>query len=99
MISFQLFITAQAEAQIERIMKDRSKKGLQTQLRKSLRLLSQNPKHSGLRSHPLQGSQGVYGEKLWTSYIQNNTPQAYRMLWYYGPSDKQITLLAVIPHY
>ena len=99
MSSFELLATAQAEEQIESIMKDRSKKGLQTQLKKALRLLQENPKHPGLRSHSLEASEGVYGVKVWTSYVQNKTPQAHRMLWYYGPSEKQITLLAVIPHY
>lgn len=95
----QIFITARAETQIESILKDRAKKGLQSQLKKALRLLSENPKHPGLRSHALHGSEDVYGEKVWTSYVQNNTPEAHRLLWHYGPSAKKIALLTVIPHY
>ncbi|MGK5086221.1 hypothetical protein WDW86_01580, partial [Bdellovibrionota bacterium FG-2] len=79
--------------------KDPAKAGLQKQLKKALTHLAQNPNHPGLRSHPLQGAEKDFGAKLFTSYVQNNTSQAHRILWMYGTKPKQITLVGIIPHY
>ena len=55
-----------------------------------------NPKYPALKSHPFGEIDGI---KIWTSYVQNNTPQAYRILWHYGDEKLIIVLLNVIPHY
>ncbi len=98
-MSFRLTITPEAKNQVWEIMNDTSKAGLQKQLRKAFGFLSQNPKHPGLHSHPLQGSEKALGAKVWTSYVQNNTPQAHRILWSYGKQKDEIVIVAVIPHY
>jgi len=41
--------------------------------------------------------------KVWDSYVENNTPGAWRIFWQYGPDDltsglKVITVLAISPH-
>ncbi|MFN8790085.1 MAG: hypothetical protein ACK5Y2_01365 [Bdellovibrionales bacterium] len=92
-------MTTEAESQIEKIMRDPAKVGLQKQLKKSFGYLSNNPHHPGLNSHPMPAFEDVYGVKVFSSYVQNKTPQAYRILWSYGPKSSQITVLAVIPHY
>ena len=97
--SFELRMTSEAQAQIEQIMEDSSKLGLQKQLKKSLGHLSNNPQHPGLNSHPMASFEAVYKIKVFSSYVQNSTPQAHRILWAYGPKPRQITILAVIPHY
>lgn len=95
-MAFQLENSSEAEAQITKIMEDKSKKGLQKQLKKSLKLLRENPRHPGLNSHLLGECEGM---KVWTSYVQNKTPQAYRVLWTYGEKKDTIFILQVIPHY
>jgi hypothetical protein len=92
-------MTPEAEVQISRIMNDSARSGLQKQLKKALGHLSQNPFHAGLSSHPMASFEKVYKVKVFSSYIQNNTAQAHRVLWAYGPKPKQLTILAVIPHY
>jgi len=92
-------MTAEAQSQIEKIMEDPAKGGLQKQLKKSFGHLSSNPQYPGLNSHPMAAFENVYGLKVFSSYVQNKTPQAYRILWTYGPKSNQITVLAVIPHY
>jgi len=92
-------MTVEAEAQIEAIMSDRSNVGLQKQLKKALKFLMSDPMHPGLNSHVMETFEEVYGVKVFSSYVQNRTPQAHRILWTYGPSQKQLTILAVIPHY
>lgn len=95
----KLTITLEAKAQIQAIMDNSAKTGLQKQLKKAFGFLSANPKHPGLNSHPLAGAEKALGVKVWTSYVQNRTPQAHRILWTYGKKKDEIVVLYVIPHY
>ncbi len=97
--SFELFYLDTAESQVKEMERDRSRLALVKQLKKALRHLSENPSHPGLKSHPMKNLDILYGTKVFSSYVQNNTPQAHRILWCYGPDAQQITVLAVIPHY
>ncbi|MEK6705478.1 MAG: hypothetical protein AABZ06_06795 [Bdellovibrionota bacterium] len=97
--NFELCLTDEAEAQIQAIEADRSRQGLVKQLKKALKFLAANPNHPGLQSHPIAQFDKVFGGKVFSSYVQNNTPQAHRILWLYGPKAKQITIVAVTPHY
>ena len=97
--SFELLISDAAETQIREIERDPTCQGLGKQVKKALRHLMNDPSHPGLKSHPMRNLEAVYGVKVFSSYVQNNTPQAHRILWCYGPGQKQITVLAVIPHY
>lgn len=96
---FELRMTSEAEGQIERILNGLARPDLKKQLRKALGNLSRKPQHPGLNSHPMEAFEKVYNVKVFTSYVQNHTPQAHRILWAYGPKQGQITVLAVIPHY
>lgn len=96
---FELLFLGTAESQLKELERARSRAGLVKQIKKALRHLSENPNHPGLKSHPMKNLDAIYGTKVFSSYAQNNTPQAHRILWCYGPGPKQITLLAVIPHY
>ncbi len=97
--NFELWFLDTAKAQIQAIENDSSRKNLVKQIKKALRHLSENPNYPGLKSHPIKTLDAVYGVRVFTSYVQNNTPQAHRILWYYGSESKRITVLAVIPHY
>ena len=97
--AFELILSTDAKDQIQAIMDDGSKEGLQKQMKKAFRFLAENPNHPGLQSHPIQQFEKIFGGKVFSSYVQNHTPQAHRILWLYGPKPKQITIVAVIPHY
>lgn len=97
--SFELYLTDEAQSQIRAIEENRSRQGLIKQLKKALKYLSENPSHPGLQSHPIAQFDQVFGGKVFSSYVQNHTPQAYRILWLYGPKPKQITIVSVTPHY
>jgi len=97
--SFELILTDEAKAQIRAIEADRARQGLVKQLKKALMHLSTNPNHPGLNSHPIAQFDKIFRGKVFSSYVQNNTPQAYRILWLYGPKPKQINVVAVIPYY
>jgi hypothetical protein len=98
-MQFKLQMTLEAKVQLSSIMDDPSKSGLQKQIKKCFRLLSENPKHPGLNSHPLLGSEESTGLKIWTSYVQNNSPSAHRVLWSYSKTKKEIIILQIVPHY
>lgn len=65
---------------------------------KTLALLSQDPKYPGLHSHKREAEKGPQGQDIWESYVENNTPSAWRVFWYYGPESGTITVFAITPH-
>lgn len=65
---------------------------------KALKLLSENPRHPGLRTHDIQELTDRYGERVWQSYLENKTSGAMRMYWVYGPDKKSITIIGLEPH-
>ena len=97
---FEIIFSTDGKEQTREIMEDATREVLKKQLKKALRFLSVNPNHPGLQSHPIpQFDKIFFGGRVFSSYVQNNTPQAHRILWLYGPKPKQITVVAVIPHY
>lgn len=80
--------------------KSSKQEGLFKQVRKTLQLLGENPRHTGLHTHEYSGIINPFSpnEKVFEAYAQNNTPGAYRVFWCYGPDKKQITIIAITPH-
>ena len=71
---------------------------LYKKLKKTLGLLAENPKHRGLASHKVHGLSARYRRDIWESYVENHTPGAMRIFWYYGPGAQEITLLQLERH-
>jgi hypothetical protein len=72
-------------------------------VRRTLARLEQNPRHPGLASHPYESFPVDRDVKVWDSYVENNTPSAWRIFWRYGPNEPDqeqpvITILAIGPH-
>ena len=65
---------------------------------KTLKYLSDNPRHNSLASHEIAELTNKHGFKIFQSYLENNTPAAGRVFWAYGPDPQVITVLAVEPH-
>jgi len=65
---------------------------------KALRLLSENPRHPGLQTQPYFSFSGPNKEKVFEAYAEQNTPAAYRIFFYYGPSRGEITIFAITSH-
>lgn len=96
------FILNQSD-EFERILNDLRKQpqyaGKLKKIVKTLRLLEQvGPRHPGLNSHPYQSVKGPGGAQLWESYVENNTPSAWRIFWVYGPGPDELTITTVGPH-
>jgi hypothetical protein len=94
-MAFQLVFTAEAASVLERLARSPNKL---KKLRKALALLEANPRHPGLQSHQYESLAGPNGEKVWESYVENRTPGAWRIWWWYGPGKQQITVLTIGPH-
>jgi hypothetical protein len=71
---------------------------LATKFAKAGNHLEGNPFHPGLQSHEIGHLTGRYGQKVFQSYLENNTPAAGRMFWVYGPERRQITVVGLEPH-
>jgi hypothetical protein len=75
-------------------------KGLFKQVHKTLTLLSSNPRHPGLQTHEYHSLLHPFdaNQKVFEAYAQNQTHNAYRVFWCYGPGRQQITIIAITPH-
>jgi hypothetical protein len=75
-------------------------------VRKALAFLQTDPQYPGLHSHLYENFPGLPNEKVWDSYVENNTPGAWRIYWIYGPDEKNeanepvsvITVVVIGPH-
>ena len=65
---------------------------------KTLKSMIENLCHPGLQTHKIQSKFGPSGEDIWTAYVENKTPSAWRVFWYYGPGDRLITIDEIVPH-
>ncbi len=94
----ELIFTPQASADLQEIEKDPSKRNTLKAVRKCLGFLESNPRHPSLRTHEFRSLKGPEGEKVFEAYVQQKTPGAYRIFWYYGPERGLITIVAITPH-
>jgi len=101
-----LRFSTEAKDQLAKLASAPSKEGTLKQVNKVLGHLQINPAHPGLNTHEFT-SLSTKDRKVLEAYAQNNTPNAYRILWYYGPDEQEpttvknipaITVFAIIPH-
>ncbi|MBS0656513.1 MAG: hypothetical protein JSR46_12110 [Verrucomicrobia bacterium] len=97
-MEFELFFSEEADEQMDVLEKSNDKKAICKAIKKTLRFMETNLKHPSLNTHPYDSVKGPNNEKIFESYAQNNTPGAYRVFWYYGPKQGQITIFTIIPH-
>jgi len=95
---FELIFTPQADSDLREIENDLSKKNILKAVRKTLGLMETNLRHPSLNTHEFTSLKGPNGEKVFEAYVQQKTPGAYRIFWYYGPDRKQIAIVAITPH-
>ena len=95
---FEIFQTDEAKAQLNLLKKDKDLKKRYKAVVKTIKLLSQNPRHPGLHTHKYIPLSALYGKKVFEAYAESSTPAAYRIFWCYGPEKKQITIISITPH-
>ena len=75
-----------------------SDRNLAKKLARAVQHLQSNPFHPGLQSHEIDALSARFGQKVFESYLENNTPAAGRIFWVYGPRRHFITLIGMEPH-
>lgn len=66
---------------------------------KAITLLASDPAYPSLKSHVYHDTEKKYSdgkEKIFTSYIENGTPGAWRILWKYGPNEGEIEIITIL---
>jgi len=97
-MNFRLKITSTAKKVLKKLKGDPGNIRDYKVIRKAVILLEDNPRHPGLQTHIIYSIKGPSGEKVFEAYAQQNTPSAYRIFFYYGPNEKEITIFAIIQH-
>jgi len=89
--------TPEAAAQLGALEKNDPKKA--RKVKRALGYLEMNPRHPSLATHEYEALSRLLGVKVWEAYVENETPGAYRIFWYYGPDHHEITIYAITPHH
>lgn len=91
-----MLLTAEAERTLDTLRRRDVRR--HRRLAKALALLEQDPSYPSLVTHRFEGVEGPGGEPVWESYVENRTPSAWRIWWFYGPDSGEITVVAIGPH-
>jgi hypothetical protein len=101
----ELRLTPSAQDSLHELEADPHRAGLLKQVRKTLALLEVNLRHPSLNTHKFRSLVGPGGEEVFEAYVQNQTPGAYRVFFYYGPDREEdgdriavLTVVAITPH-
>jgi len=101
----ELRFTQEAVRNLKSIEESPAKVGVLQQVRKTLGLLETNLRHPSLQTHRFRSIQGPAGEDVFEAYVQNQTPGAYRVFFFYGPDRVEgkkrvlvLTIVAITPH-
>jgi hypothetical protein len=95
-VQFRLEYQPEAEETLANLQQTDPKK--YKKVLKTLGLMQTNLRHSGLKTHKYDSLSGPDEEELFEAYVENKTPAAFRVFWYYGPGKNVITILAITPH-
>jgi len=63
-----------------------------------LGLIQTNLRHPSLKTHEYKSLSTPQGHKVFEAYVENHTPGAWRVFWYYGPGQSVITIFCIVPH-
>ncbi len=95
---YKLQITSELKELLKLLSQNPAKAGLEYQLKAAITKIAHDPRYKGLNSHKYESLNERYGQEIWESYVQNNTPGAWRLFWFYGPEKDEITLVLATPH-
>jgi mRNA-degrading endonuclease RelE of RelBE toxin-antitoxin system len=94
---FNIKLTPLALKQLEKIKKREPRQGLLKQITKTIRFLSENPRHPSLNTHKNQRLSNLHGLDIFQVYAQNYTSGAYRIFFTYSAKD-EITITSIEAH-
>jgi hypothetical protein len=94
----ELVFSDEANDSLDELENDPSQIKIYKAVSKTLGLMEVNLRHPSLNTHEYTALKGPRGEKVFEAYAQQKTPRAYRIFWYYGPKERQLTIIAIVPH-
>ncbi|MBW4448655.1 MAG: hypothetical protein KME38_17770 [Spirirestis rafaelensis WJT71-NPBG6] len=95
-MQFRLQFSTQAKDTLANLEQTEPKK--YRKVIKTLALMETNLRHPSLQTHKYDALSGSDGEEVFEAYVENKTPAAFRVFWYYGPDQEVITILAITSH-
>lgn len=95
-MQYKLLFSKEAQEKLEWLKTEDPKK--YKKVLKTLGLMETNLNHPSLKTHEYKSLKGPSGQKVFEAYVENNTPSAWRIFWYYGPDQSFITVWAIAPH-
>jgi glycine cleavage system aminomethyltransferase T len=95
---FELQWTREAQKAYQLLKNNASQKKRYNSTKKTIKFLALDPRHNSLQTHEFMSLKGPNGEKVFEAYAEQQTPAAYRVFWYYGPSSGTITIVAITSH-
>lgn len=97
-MSFFLSLTPTAKQSLKELKKSTHLEKRFKAVSKALKYLAEDPRHPSLQTHQYFSLSGPDGEKIFEAYAEQDTPAAYRIFFYYGPSRGEIVVFAITPH-
>lgn len=96
---YTLLFTQEAEAVLDDLNSAPAYATKCKKVRKALqKLRDAGPGYPALQSHKYVSLHGPHGEDVWESYVENRTPGAWRIWWYFGPEQDTITIYTIGKH-
>ena len=95
-MKYKLKLTSEAKKSLTSLSKANPKK--YKKVLKTLGLMEINLHHPSLNTHKYDSVSGPNGEEVFEAYVENKTPAAFRVFWFYGPNRGELTILAITPH-
>jgi hypothetical protein len=101
----ELRLTPSAREALAALEREPGGAGTPKQVCKTLGLLETDPRHPSLQTHKYRSLKGPGGEEVFEAYLQQHTPAAFRVFFYYGPDRREgrrripvLTIIAITPH-
>ncbi|MGA8165569.1 MAG: hypothetical protein WB791_11235 [Waddliaceae bacterium] len=91
-------MTKEAEKQLLDLKNTKSKRRHFKAVGKVIGYMQVNLRHPSLNAHKFDQLKSPFGDDVFESYAQNNTPGAYRIFWVYDPERGEIAVLSIISH-
>ena len=99
-------VTVVGREQFDALRYNRASASTFKPVNQALGYLEIDPAHPSLNSNEFTSLSGAHGERVFESYVHDDTPGAYRIFWHYGPDEVAgkkripvITIIAITPHH
>jgi hypothetical protein len=96
-MAYEIYYTGEAEANL-RQLKNQGRFDKLKKIKSTVKKLKIDPKHPGLHTHKNNSIKNFKSQDTFQSYVENKTPGAFRIFWYWGPEKNEITIFAITPH-